>query len=97
MNNRTMTSSSLTRRLTARAAGPLVAGGLILGSLVVGSPASAGAQPADGTGCTTMTMTSGQGGSTPSALTRAGQISAAAGPGASDGAMALDCQPASHG
>jgi hypothetical protein len=92
MNNR-----NLTRRITARLAGPLVAGGLILGSLVVGSPASAGAQPADGSGCTTMGMTSGQGGPAPSALTRAGQISAAAGPGASDGAMPVDCQPASHG
>ena len=92
MNNR-----SLTRRLSALVAGPLVAGGLIVGTVVVGSPASAGAQPADGGGCTTMTMTSGQGGPNPGALTRAGQISAAAGPSASDGAMAVDCLPASHG
>jgi hypothetical protein len=33
----------------------------------------------------------------PNAMTRAGQISAAAGPSASDGAMAANCQPAGHG
>jgi hypothetical protein len=86
------------RRLTALVAGPLIAGGLILGGVVVGSPASAGAQPAVGGGCTTMTMTAGQSGPNASALTRAGQIGAAAGPAAaSDGAMAVDCQPAGHG
>lgn len=88
---------SLTRRLTALVAAPLVAGGLVLGGVVVGGPASAEAQPADGGGCTTMAMTSGRGGPNPGALTRAGQIGAAAGPSASDGAMAVDCQPASHG
>lgn len=78
------------------AAGPLVAVGLFLGSLAIGGPAVAGAQPADGQ-CTGMTMTGGQSGPNTNALTRAGQINSASGPGASDGSMAVDCQPASHG
>jgi len=92
-----MNSHSRTRRFTALVAGPLVAAGLIVGTVAVGSPAAAGAQPAAGGGCATMTMTNGQSGPNPSGLTRAGQISAAAGPGASDGAMATDCRPANHG
>jgi hypothetical protein len=44
-----------------------------------------------------MTMTGGQDGTAPNALTRAGQVGAAAGPSASDGSMAVNCQAASHG
>ena len=92
-----MTTTTFTRRVTAAVSAPLVAAGIILGSMVIGSTGIASAQPTSGGQCAGMTMTDGQGGANPSALTRAGQIGAAAGPGASDGSMAVDCQAASHG
>lgn len=102
MNTRLITTSRLTvntrftRRLTATLSGPLVAAGVILGSMVTGETATAGADPMSGGQCTSMTMTGGQDAPGPGALTRAGQIGAAAGPSASDGSMAVDCQAASH-
>lgn len=89
-------NTTITRRVTATLSGPLVAAGIILGSMVIGETATAGAQPGDGQ-CSSMTMTGGQDAAGPNALTRAGQIGAAAGPSASDGSMALNCQAASHG
>lgn len=91
MNNRT-----ITRRLSAIVAAPLVAAGIAAGALAVGELATAGAQPVSGGQCTSMTMSDGQSGSTANALTRAGQISAATGSGASDGSMAVNCAPAGH-
>lgn len=87
---------SATKRFTSRVAGPIVAAGILLGSLTVAGPSIAGADPMDNQ-CTGMTMTNGQEGTAPNALTRAGQVGAAAGPSASDGSMAVNCQPASHG
>jgi hypothetical protein len=92
----TMNTNPLTRRVTAAMSGSLVAAGLLLGSLVVGEVAAASAQPASDSQCASMPMTSGQAPDS-NALTRAGQISAAAGPSASDGSMAVNCQAASHG
>ncbi len=92
-----MTNPTITRRITAGLAGPLVAAGILLGGAVVGGTATAAAQPASSDQCTSMTMTQGSGGTNPNALTRAGQIGAASGSGASDGSMAAACQPASHG
>ena len=85
-----------TTRFTARAAGPIIAAGIMLGSLTVAGPSAAGADPMDNR-CTSMTMTDAPGGTAPNGLTRAGQIGAAAGPTASDGSMAANCAPASHG
>lgn len=91
-----LTNSSAPHRLAALTA-PLVAVGVLLGGLALGGAAVASAQPADSGGCSAMTMTSGQNGANPSAMTRAGQVASAAGPSASDGSMAVDCRPASHG
>lgn len=88
-------TSTISRRFAALTA-PAVAAGILLGGLA-GGAGIASAQPADGGGCSTMTMPGGQSGANPAALTRAGQVANAAGPGASDGSMAVDCQPASHG
>lgn len=85
-----------TRRITAIIAIPAATVGVLLAGLGFGGQAAANAQPMGGTGCGSMPMTGGQGGVNPSAMTRAGQIVAAQSPGASDGAMAVDCQPASH-
>lgn len=90
MNARTTT------RITAKAAGPLIAAGIFLGSVAALAPAIASAEPMDGQ-CTSMTMTDGQSGANPGALTRAGQVGVATGSSASDGSMAVSCQPASHG
>lgn len=87
---------SVFRRLSTAVAGPVLAAGVLLGALSVGAPATAGAQPMDNQ-CATMTMTDGQSGPNPAALTRAGQVNVAAGPGASDGSMTANCGPASHG
>lgn len=84
-----------TRRFTAIVALPAATAGILLGGLAFGGQAIAGAQPADSQ-CAGMTMTSGQGGANPGALTRAGQVGAAAAPSASDGAMAVNCQPVGH-
>jgi len=92
-----MNTTTFTRRITATVSGPIVAAGIILGSMVIGDNATAAAQPTMSGQCTSMTMTDGQGGANPNALTRAGQVGAAAGSGASDGSMAVDCQAASHG
>ena len=92
-----MNSKSLGRTLTAAVSGPLVAAGIMLGSMVIGEAASAGADPTSDSQCSSMPMTDGQNASGPSALTRAGQVTAAAGPSASDGSMAVNCAPASHG
>lgn len=86
-----------TRRLTAALAAPLAAAGILLGGLVAGGAATASAQPAADSQCAGMSMTNGQSGPNPGALTRAGMISGAAGPSASDGSMAVNCAPASHG
>jgi hypothetical protein len=90
-------NSKIGRTLTATLSGPLVAAGILLGSMVIGESATANAQPATDGGCSSMPMTNGQDGTAPNALTRAGQVGAAAGPSASDGSMAVNCQPAGHG
>ncbi len=92
-----MNSTTIGRKLTASLSGPLVAAGIILGSMVVGESATANAQPTADGQCTSMPMTDGQDGTAPNALTRAGQVGAATGSSASDGSMAVDCAPASHG
>ena len=91
-----MTNRTITRRLSAIVAAPLVAAGIIAGALAIGDPATAGAQPVSGGQCTAMTMPDSSAAQGPSMMTRAGQIAAAAGAGASDGSMAVNCQPASH-
>ena len=91
-----MNTTTFTGRVGAALAGPLVAAGIMLGSMVISETASAGAEPTSGGQCTSMTMTDGQGASSPNALTRAGQIGAAAGPGASDGSMTVNCQATGH-
>lgn len=92
-----MNTKSVGRTLTATLSGPLVAAGILLGSIVIGEAATASAQPTSDGQCAAMPMTEGQDQSGPSALTRAGQVGAATGPSASDGSMAVNCQPASHG
>lgn len=92
----TTTTTTLGQRIAATMAGPLLAAGILMGSMVVGDTAAASAQPSAGT-CTSMPMADGQDGTAPNALTRAGQVSAAAGPGASDGSMPANCAPAGHG
>jgi hypothetical protein len=89
--------TTATRRITAAVSGPLLAAGIFLGSMVIGGTAAANADPMSGGQCTSMTMTNGQDGTAPNGLTRAGQVGAAAGPSASDGSMAVNCAPASHG
>jgi hypothetical protein len=92
MNNKTFG-----RTLAATLSGPLIAAGVILGSMVLGDSATANAQPSTDGQCTSMPMTDGRDGTAPNALTRAGQLGAAAGPSASDGSMAVNCQPVGHG
>lgn len=92
-----MNTSPIARRIAGALSGPVVAAGIILGTMVIGETASANADPMSGGQCTSMTMTNGQDGTAPNALTRAGQDGTAAGPSASDGSMAVTCQPASHG
>ena len=92
-----MTNTTFGRKLAATLSGPLVAAGILAGSMVIGEPATANAQPTTDSQCSSMTMTNGQDGTAPNGLTRAGQVGAAAGPSASDGSMAVNCQPASHG
>lgn len=92
-----MTTTATTRRITAALSGPLLAAGIFLGGMAIGGTATASADPMSSGQCSSMTMTSGQDGTGPNALTRAGQVGAAAGPSASDGSMAVDCAPASHG
>ena len=92
-----MNSTTRTRRITTAVGAAIVAAGIALGGMAIGDPASAYGQPAGSGRCTGMPMTSGQSGPTSSTLTRAGQVAAAAGPGASDGSMAVDCQAATHG
>ena len=92
-----MTNTAITRRITAALAGPLVAAGVLIGTMAATEPAVAGAQPAADGQCASMTMTQPQGGANPGALTRAGQVAAATGSSASDGSMAVACEPASHG
>ena len=91
-----MNTKNIGRTLAAAVSGPLVAAGIMLGSIVIGDSATASAQPTTDSQCASMPMTSGQDGTAPNALTRAGQVGAAAGPSASDGSMAVNCQPASH-
>ena len=83
-------------RSIAAIAGPIVAAGLLLGSVAIGGAPAAGAQPSSTGQCTSMPMTGGQSGPNPYVLTRAGQVAAANGPGASDGSMAAGCQPVGH-
>ena len=67
-----MSTNTFTRRITATVSGALVAAGILLGSMVIGDTASATADPMSGGQCAGMTMTDGQGGTNPNALTRAG-------------------------
>ncbi len=92
-----MNSRPFGRTLTTTLSGPLVAAGILLGSMVVGESATANAQPVTDGQCSSMPMTDGQDGTGPNALTRAGQVGAAAGPTASDGSMTVNCRPAGHG
>jgi hypothetical protein len=92
-----MNTKRFGRTLAATLSGPLVAAGIVLGSMVIGDSATASAQPTSDGQCASMPMTEGQNQNGPSALTRAGQVGAASGPTASDGSMAVNCQPASHG
>lgn len=91
-----MTNRTITRRLSAIVAAPLVTAGIIASALAIGNPATAGAQPVSGGQCTAMTMPDGGAAQGASMMTRAGQIVAAAGVSASDGSMAVNCQPAGH-
>lgn len=91
-----MTNRTVTRRLSAIVAAPLVAAGIIAGALAIGDPATAGAQPVSSSQCTAMTMPDGSAAPGPNMMTRAGQIAAATGAGASDGSMAANCQPVGH-
>lgn len=91
-----MANRIITRRLSVIVAAPLVAAGIVSGTLAIGELANAGAQPVSGGQCAAMTMTDGRGGARPDPMTRAGQINAAAGSGASDGSMAANCAPAGH-
>lgn len=75
---------------------PLIVAGILIGGIVAGTSAIASAQPGDNQ-CSTMSMTSGADVPRPNGLTRAGQLGAAGGSGASDGSMAASCTPASHG
>ena len=90
-------NTTKTRRLAAALSAPLAAAGILLGSLAVGGSPTAAAQPAADTQCAGMSMTNGQSGPNPSARTRAGMISGASAPSASDGSMPANCAPAGHG
>lgn len=85
-----------TRRITAAIAGPLAAVGIALGGVALGQSAPASAQPT--TGCSSMTMPQTSAGANgPSALTRAGQLSAASAPASSGGQTAMTCPTVGHG
>jgi len=88
---------NLTRRITTALAGTITAAGIFAGSLVMGAT-EAGAQPAAGTQCSSMSMPSGQADADNlNPLTRAGQIGAAGNAGAPAGSGApMDCQAAGH-
>jgi hypothetical protein len=91
-------NSNVTRRITTALAGAITAAGIFAGSLVLGAT-EAGAQPATDTGCSSMSMPSGQADANNlNPLTRAGQIDAAGNTGAPAGSGApMDCQPVGHG
>lgn len=86
----------IVRRVAVEIGAPLIAAGILIGGVVAGTSAIAAAQPGDNQ-CSTMSMTSGADQPAPNGMTRAGQVAAAQGPGASDGSMAASCTPASHG
>lgn len=92
-----MKTTAVGRKFTATLSGPLVAAGIILGSMVISDAGTANADPTTDSQCSSMPMTGGADGTAPNALTRAGQVTAAAGPAAADGSMTLTCAPASHG
>lgn len=92
-----MNSTAITRRIGNAIGGALIAAGVVLGSLAVVDPAIADAQPTGSGQCSSMAMTDGRSGPPSNALTRAGQVAAIAGPGASDGSMAVNCQADGHG
>lgn len=85
-------NTSIARRIVTAVA----ATGIFLGGSVIATAIATAQQAPDGQ-CAGMTMTNGRPAVTPNALTRAGQIGAAGAPSASDGSMAVNCQPASHG
>ena len=91
-----MANRIITRRLSVIVAAPLVAAGIVAATVAMCELATVGAQPVSGGQCTGMTMTDGRGGPKPDSMTRAGQISAATGPGASGGSIAANCVPAGH-
>lgn len=91
-----MITRDTVRRAVVDVGAPLIAAGILVSGIVAGTSAIAGAQPGDPQ-CSTMSMTSGADQPAPNGLTRAGQISAAAGPSASDGSMGASCAPAGHG
>ena len=87
---------NITRRITTALAGTIAAAGIFAGSLVLGA-AEAGAQPATGTQCSSMSMPAGQAdAAAPNPLTRAGQVGAAGNTAAPDGNAAMDCQAVGH-
>ena len=91
--NRTITS-----RITAAIAAPVAAAGIFLGSMTIGTVASALAEPAASTGCSSMAMPATQAGATnPNPLTRAGQIAAARNPSAPSETMDMGCPVGGHG
>lgn len=90
-------TTTKTRYLASLLAVPVTVAGILLGGVALGGSPTAVAQPASGDTCAGMSMTSGQSGPNPNALTRAGMIQGAAGPSASDGSMSANCAPASHG
>lgn len=92
----TASGSPTTRRRTAVILGALAAP-LIAAGLLLGSSATAGAQPASDTQCSSTTMPTSQAGVTPNGLTRAGQIGSAAATGTPAASMPVDCTAASHG
>lgn len=94
MTNTKANSGGIRRRYAIAVgalAAPVIAAGLILGSAT-----AANAQPNAGGQCTSMTMSSAQGGANPSELTRAGQLSAGGSAGPSTDSMPVNCAPASH-
>lgn len=92
-----MKNPNTTRLVRTILTAPLLASGILLGGKGVTDSAVAVAQPSDMGQCSSMTMTSAQGGANPSLMTRAGQINAASGNNAADTGMPINCQPASHG
>ena len=88
---------TITRRITTALAGTIAAAGIFAGSLVLGAT-EAGAQPASGTQCSSMSMPAGQAdAAATNPLTRAGQIGAAGNAPAPNASGAMDCQAVGHG